>query len=571
MRYDIGKGEAMTNAAGGYDPDWFAAARAATERLVRIRSVSPGDGENAVAHEVLRLLTEDGLDGAYTALGLEPIAGDPHARHNAYAFLRGRSPRTVVLLGHIDTVGMEDYGALEPYATEPAELAARVEQLVALAPEMQRDLDADPGDWAFGRGIVDMKSGVGANIAVLRRFARAARDGNPPPLSLLLLATPDEENESAGVLDAVRLLLRQRDERGLEYVGAINTDYTTAVYAGDPHWHVYSGTIGKLLPSYFVAGKESHVGDPFDGCDANLLAAALIEDLSMSTDLCDVVRGQIAPPPVTLHAADLKDTYNVQLPFAAAFYLNVLTLTTGPAELLDELVARAATVLAKTLARIDEAERGWLWQAGAYERSEQVQARHGNVLTYDELLAETTERLGEQAVAAALHDEWERWPASLDKRERCLHLVHRLWRISGRQGPEVVLYYSPPYYPSIAATPCALHEAVAEVIAAHPDLRLTLDEFFPFLSDMSYLRLDPDLDVTALAENMPVWRDPGTTQPGAYSLPLDEIRALDLPVVDLGPYGKGAHQRGERLLLSRSYGWLPRLVYEVIERLGTRP
>jgi hypothetical protein len=49
---------------------------------------------------------------------------------------------------------------------------------------------------------------------------------------------------------------------------------------------------------------------------------------------------------------------------------------------------------------------------------------------------------------------------------------------------------------------------------------------------------------------------------------LAEIAALDLPVVDIGPYGKGAHQRGERLLMSRSYGWLPQLVHEVIERLA---
>ncbi len=568
----------MTDSSGGAHQagattavGWFAEARAATEALVRVRSVSPDRaGENAVAQEVLRLLTADGLERAYTAIGLDPIAGDPYARHNAYAFLRGRSSRTVVLLGHIDTVGTQDYGPLEPYATDPEALAARVEQLAALAPEMRPDLDAHPHDWTFGRGVVDMKSGDAANIVVLRRFARAALAGEVPPLSLVLLATPDEENESAGVLQAVRWLLDLRAEHGLEYLGAINTDYVTARHPGDTRWPVYTGTIGKLLPSFFVAGKESHVGDPFDGLDANLLAAALITDLSMAPELCDSVRGQVAPAPVTLHATDLKDTYNVQLPFAAYFYLNVLTYTTGPGALLETLRARCEAALAAALARVDERELRWLERAGRDVGAHGVRPpRHGAVLTYAELRRETEAALGAEAVALALAEEWDRWPPLLDKRERSLHLVRRLWQLSGRRGPAVVLYYSPPYYPAVPAAPSPLHVAVERMIAAHPDLDLVIEEFFPYLSDMSYLRLEPGIDVAALTANMPVWRDADTPpRPGAYTLPLAAIRALDLPVIDLGPYGFGAHQRGERLLMSRSYGWLPALVHEVIVRLG---
>jgi arginine utilization protein RocB len=41
-------------------------------------------------------------------------------------------------------------------------------------------------------------------------------------------------------------------------------------------------------------------------------------------------------------------------------------------------------------------------------------------------------------------------------------------------------------------------------------------------------------------------------------------------MINLGPYGWGAHQRGERLLQSYSFGVLPQLIVEVIERLGAR-
>jgi len=306
-------------------PDWFETVRDYTVRLVRISSVSPGAGERTVAEEALRILHEDGLGEAYAASGLDPLPGDLYDRANAFAFLRGASPRTVVMLGHIDTVGTIDYGPLEPWALDPLALAERQAELAALMPELRAVLEAHPGDVMLGRGVADMKSGVAVNLAVMRALARQARDGTLP-LSVVCLATPDEENESAGVLQAVRFLLRLREEHGLDYLGAINTDTILPRSMGDPQRYIYTGTVGKLLPSFLVIGREAHAGVPFEGLDANLLAAELIRDLGMNVELCDVVRGQATPPPVTLHAADLKTHYDVQLAFAASFYLNVLDI-----------------------------------------------------------------------------------------------------------------------------------------------------------------------------------------------------------------------------------------------------
>jgi len=547
---------------------WYDRVRQYTTRLVGIRSVSPGKGELLGAEEVLGLLLADGLESAYTASGLDPLIGDPHGRQNAYAFLRGRSSRTIILFGHIDMVDTADYGPLEPWANDPEGLAARQDALVELAPELAEDLASHPGDWMFGRGVIDMKSGVAATIAVMRRLAEMAREGNLP-LSVVLLATADEENESAGVLQAVHLLLRLREQYSLEYLGAINTDYTTARYPGDEHRYIYTGTIGKLLPGFLVIGRESHVGDPFRGVDANLLAAELIRDLSMNDELCDVVRGQSTPPPVTLHATDLKTRYDVQLPFLAYFYLNVLTFSTEPGELLARLRQRAEAVLSRILERIDASERRWVQAGGDPAWVERLKPRSAIVLTYAELYAEVGRQLGQKDVDAELACAWESCPGELDARERCLYLVRRLWTLSGKQGPAVVIYYAPPYYPHLAATPCLLHDVVAGVAAAHPELHLEVQEYYPFISDMSYLRLDPSIDLAALKANIPTWQEPGTTaRPGSYSLPLTAIEELGLPAINLGPYGGGAHQCSERALMSYSFGTLPQLLYEVIERLG---
>src|SRR2546421_8510435 len=96
---------------------WYDSVRRYTTRLVGIRSVSPGKGELLVAEEVLGLLRAGGLKSAYTESGLDPLVGDPFGRQNAYAFLRGRSPRTIVMLGHIDTVDTAYYGPLDPRRT----------------------------------------------------------------------------------------------------------------------------------------------------------------------------------------------------------------------------------------------------------------------------------------------------------------------------------------------------------------------------------------------------------------------------------------------------------------------
>src|SRR5215471_14912897 len=88
---------------------WYEAIRQYTLELVGIKAISPSEDETRVAEAVVRVLGEDGLADAFTALGLDAIEGDPYHRRNAYALVRGQSARTVVLLGHLDTVGTADY------------------------------------------------------------------------------------------------------------------------------------------------------------------------------------------------------------------------------------------------------------------------------------------------------------------------------------------------------------------------------------------------------------------------------------------------------------------------------
>lgn len=548
----------MTNST-----DWYAGTRRATERLVAIPSVSPSPDENDVAREVLRLLHEDGGAERLTSSGLEPVPRDPHGRLVAWAFLQGESSQTVVLSGHIDTVGTADYGALEPWALQPDALMERIGGLQAIAPGLQADMQAAPDDWMVGRGVLDMKSGVAATITVMRHLAGNER----APLSVVLVATPDEENESAGMLAAVGLLTRVRDQYGLEYVGAINADITTSRYPGDPDRTLYEGTIGKLLPGIFVAGIPAHAGDPLAGVDAALLVAELVHDLDLNSDLCDTVETEHGtlrtPPPVVLLARDLKHHYDTQIPFAAWILLNVLTYRTGPEQLLERLRTICEASLERALQHVRAAQR----RHNTHASDSDLPDWQATVLTYDELRTDVVALLGTPVVEQELRFMWEQIPADRDKRERSVSLVQRLWALSGRQGPALVLFLAPPVYPHVGPAAGDLQQAVAATVAAHSELRLRLEPYYPYLSDMSYLRLESGVEPAVLERTMPVWRDTPAAL-GGYSLPLQEIRSLNIPVVNIGPYGHAVHQAGERALMSYSFRQVPQLIVEVIERLG---
>ncbi len=78
---------------------------------------------------------------------------DPLERKSVMAIVKGEkgnSNKTLVLIGHTDTVGVSDYGILSDYATKPLELKEKLTE-VSLPKEALEDLES--GEYLFGRGI----------------------------------------------------------------------------------------------------------------------------------------------------------------------------------------------------------------------------------------------------------------------------------------------------------------------------------------------------------------------------------------------------------------------------------
>ncbi|VBB09822.1 peptidase m20 [Lucifera butyrica] len=537
--------------------------------LTRISSIVGTEGEVQAARAIYSYLAKlDYFQKNKDHLRWVPVPGDPGGRCTVLAYIEGgkrparegEKARTVLCLGHIDTVGVEDYGELKPYATRPEVLQEKL-KFIQFSEETLAEINSP--DWIFGRGIFDMKTGVAALMVMVEKFAGQAAElqGN-----LVFIAVPDEEGNSAGMLAAVPELERLAREKGWEFTVALNTDYMTGQYPGDENKYVYVGTVGKLLPSFYVYGEETHVGEAFNGLNANLLAAAVLNQIDFNTELCDIADGEVTLPPVSLHQRDLKQEYSVQTANAVSLYFNHATHASQPAEVLAQYKEQAILAFEQVIDKLNR-------EYETFCRLSRIPYRplpwRVQVLTYDELYqavkAETGDRL-DRIIEAAVREQQAK---KADDREISLAIVQAVHKNYSDQNSKIIVYLAPPYYPHIFVSDRSEKERrllglIGEVIEEAQrlyDYKIVLKKFYPYISDLSYCDISHDeRQIAALVENMPAWSR-------SYTLPIGELQSIGMPVVNIGPYGRDAHKLSERLSCRYSLDAMPFILEQTLERL----
>ncbi|MBR3227426.1 MAG: M20/M25/M40 family metallo-hydrolase, partial [Erysipelotrichaceae bacterium] len=231
-----------------------------TRKLVSIPSVCESDGgESAVAGYIRDwfLQTDYFRKNRKQVKTFECVRG----RQSTVAYIRGKGRKTVILMGHIDTVDIKDYGPVMDLATRPEKLIEGLKKHFTLSKDVLKDMDS--GNYLFGRGALDMKGGVAAYMVIMKHFAEHPEELNG---NLVMLCECDEEGNSQGIIRALDILKEIKDKEGFEYIACINGDYSTS---DNNERYVYLGTVGKLLPCFAAIGRESHVGDPFSAFDPN--------------------------------------------------------------------------------------------------------------------------------------------------------------------------------------------------------------------------------------------------------------------------------------------------------------
>jgi acetylornithine deacetylase len=204
------------------------------QRLVAIDSVNPslvpgGAGEAEIARFIGDWAGGEGLEVQM----LEQTPGRPSVLVRARGSGGGR---TLLLCGHIDTVGVE--GMKDPHSP-------RVE-----------------GDRMYGRGAYDMKAGVAAALEACRRAAGLGLAGD-----VVVAAVADEEHASFGVQEAV---------------AAVSAD--AAIVTEPTEMQLATAHKGFVWVEIEVTGRAAHGSRPHLGVDAIVKSGPILTGIGKLDD-----------------------------------------------------------------------------------------------------------------------------------------------------------------------------------------------------------------------------------------------------------------------------------------------
>jgi arginine utilization protein RocB len=470
---------------------------------------------------------------------LQPVSLGGGIGHNVFALLEAKKPtsKTVILLSHYDTVGIEEYGAEASLAFDPITFTEHLKSHPDKLNEQAR-IDLMSGDYLFGRGCADMKWGLNAGIEAMCHFAEKWDELN---VNLLLLSTPDEEVDSRGMREAVKQL-DVYAKQGYRFVACLVSEPDIASDRHENTMRIHTGCAGKLLPAVLVRGKETHVGEPFSGVNPNSIISQIVNQMELIPDFSDQIKSAFTPAPVCLKQTDLKTSYTVQSPLYAYAYFNVMTLTSTPLDVMDKFVE----VIKKAAYEVMEDRR---------LKHQAMETKCGKTIHWSnpeiEILTkfDPIEDLGNNS-------------SELDLRTKCVMDV--VGHMDSFQSDKILIsaFLLPPYYPhNISNADHPLIRRVTERFLNETKKIFLIDPVYQGLTDMSYLGIEKDIDLDVLRSVFPSYKK-------RYDLPLEEMAKLNIPFLNLGPLGKDAHQYGERIDMDYSFNHALSYFIGIIDLIG---
>src|SRR5699024_11134979 len=162
-------------------------------------------------------------------------------------------------------------------------------------------------EYLFGQGTMDMKMGLVLHLHLLE----LASNENWP-INLMLVTVPDEEVGSAGMRAAVKDMIKLGEQHGLDFNLFLNSEPTFSQRPQDENYYIYSGTIGKIMPSALFYARETHAGEPLSGINAHYMASFMTNRMEYASDFTEEAYGEKTTPPVCLKTIDLKKDYSTQ-------------------------------------------------------------------------------------------------------------------------------------------------------------------------------------------------------------------------------------------------------------------
>lgn len=508
--------------------------------------------------------------------GSYEIPGDYRKRSIVYGLVKGvtgtatgQPERTLILTGHYDVVGIEEYGALKP-------LAFQVEKLTEAMKDAQLDeeskADLESGEWLFGRGTADMKGGLCAGLAVLGQVGEEILEGTfNGQVNVLFMAVPDEESYSAGMRGAAGLLQNLRKKYNLIYECLLCLEPNSRDQAGQKQ-SVYIGSVGKCMPVALVQGLKAHVGTCFQGINAVSVLSRFLLKTEVSPQFADVYKGEMCVPPTWLYLKDQKELYDVSLPYRACGYINMLQFDTTPEQVMEQLKALAQEAFVDVIGTMQESCREIAKKAGQQPDLSRIpRVDRCRVLEFSQLQALCREK-DEAGFAAYYEKQYEEIRRKIQSGEwnypqATVEMMKRVLDFADLTEPVMILGFAPPFYPAFhsdrlpgkTGAGSAYFEKLQSV-AIQAGTQLQRYHYFTGISDLSYCGSCTEYDHTKYYDNTPLWGD-------LYRVDFEGISALNIPSILFGPWGKNLHQRTERVHIKSLTEETPETLWAFINTL----
>ncbi|MFA1822774.1 M20/M25/M40 family metallo-hydrolase [Virgibacillus oceani] len=455
--------------------------------------------------------------------------------------------KTVVLISHFDTVHTEEFGALGNLAFWPQHLTKRFKEMIDTLPESAR-ADVASDEYLFGRGTMDMKMGLVLHMHLLELASK-----DDWPINLILLTVPDEEVGSSGMLAAVNGLVDIREQFDLEYSLFLNSEPSFSMHPQDEQYYIYSGTIGKIMPSALFYGRETHAGEPLNGMNAHYMASFLTKKMEYNSEFVEEVYGERTPLPITLKNYDLKSDYSTQTSNHVAALFNVFLMKQNATDIMTTFRKVALDAMSECQSEYE-----------AICERENIELNFKlKVLDYQELFSYAQNKLGKEKVEEIKQKAISR--TDLDEREVSFEICDQMMAQCQELAPATILFYAPPYYPAINSTEDPLVQETIDMTkqVLQDEFGVTAKQvhFFNGISDLSYVNYDKhDDDWKAYQNNTPVWNY-------LYTIPFEQMQILQAPVLNIGPFGKDAHKLTERLHKTSAFVQTPFILKKVLESM----
>jgi arginine utilization protein RocB len=301
---------------------------------------------------------------------------------------------------------------------------------------------------------------------------------------------------------------------------------------------IYTGSIGNITIFTLFVGKESHVGEFYDGINAAVLTAKMIYDIEGDPNTADSYDGRHFSPASCLKFKDFTAGYSVTLPARSAVIINLLTAKKSVTEILAYFTQKAK-------------------ESGEAALRKHYGLETIKVITFSELKNMVTGFEGEISLETTAKEDAD------------IELVNRLITDAGLSGPLAVVGFIPPYCGAKLNEKKTLSEIkaaeAAEDVAAYAEKltgsRLAVEAVYEGISDLSEMGGVPE-DIEVLKDNMAGYGK-------MITYPFEEMKSLAIPVINLGPIGKDAHKPTERVFIPYLTQTLPLLLKRLIENYNT--